>query len=69
MNFTIIDEAYIPFDETVASVVKWYDRHTRDYLIQLLNKDGYQIGDAIRVGDKASAEEIVKDLKQEYRIR
>ena len=59
---------YEPFDETVVKIDAWYDRHTHDYCIQKLNKDGYQIGDAIRVGDKATKDAVVKDLKQEYGI-
>ena len=54
------------FDETVVTIDAWYDRHTRDYCIQLLNKDGYQIGDAIRVGDRDSKESMVKERKEEY---
>ena len=69
MTFRIIDENYKPFDEQVATISKWYDRHTRDYCIQKLNKEGYQIGDAIRVGDKKAAEQVAKDLKAEYGIK
>ena len=54
------------FDENVAKIDAWYDRHTRDYCIQILNKDGYQIGDAIRVGNKADKEIVVKELKEKY---
>lgn len=56
------------FDETPAKIEAWYDRHTRDYCIQLLNKEGYQIGNSIRVGTKVDKELTVKELKAEYNL-
>lgn len=56
------------FDNTVTTVDAWYDRHTRDYCIQLLNKDGYQVGDAIRVGTKADKEAVVKELREKHKL-
>lgn len=53
------------FDSVIVRVEAWYDRHTRDYCIQCLNKDGYQVGDAIRVGDKESKRKVVEDLRRE----
>lgn len=61
-------EEYDPFDEKVTTIDAWYDRHTKDWCIQLLNKDGYQVGDAIRVGDKASKDAEVKWLKEQYNL-
>lgn len=55
-----------PFDEKVVKIDAWYDRHTRDYCIQKMNAEGYQVGDAIRVGTKADKEAVVKELKVEY---
>ena len=63
-----IDGIDVDFDETVVEIDAWYDRHTRDYCIQCLNRDGYQVGDAIRVGDKKSKEVIVEDLRREYGV-
>lgn len=54
------------FDETVASVDAWYDRHTRLWIIQLRNKDGYQVGDAVIVYGKADAMKRTAELKAEY---
>lgn len=54
------------FDEKVVKIDAWYDRHTRDYCIQKFNKAGDQVGDAIRVGNKADKDTIVKELKEEY---
>lgn len=56
------------FDTTVTQVDAWYDRHTRNHIIQLKNKDGYQVGDAICVGNKKDRDATVRDLKEEYGI-
>ena len=66
MGILKINEEYTPFDETVAKIDAWYDRHTRDWCIQLLNKDGYQIGDAYREGTKEGKDYMVNSLKEEY---
>lgn len=65
--FIICDE-WEEFDETVVQIDAWYDRHTRDYVIQLLNKDGYQVGDTIRCPDKETKNSEVKYLKAQYKI-
>lgn len=56
------------FDEKVVSIDAWYDRHTRLYCIQLLNKDGYQVGNAIWCPDKETKNKEVADLRIEYNI-
>lgn len=58
-----------PFDEKVVEIFTWYDRRSRNWIIQLLNKDRYQVGDAIYVGDRASKDLIVANIKAEYGIR
>lgn len=68
MGILIINEEYEPFDEKVVKIDAWYDRHTRDWCIQLLNKDGYQIGDAYREGTKEGKDHTVASLKEEYGI-
>lgn len=68
MGIIIINEEYAEFDETVTEINAWYDRHTRDYVIEKLNKDGYQVGDVIRKPDKASKDNAVKELKAEYNL-
>lgn len=65
--FLILD-GYTEFDEKVVKVDAWYDRHTRDWCIQLLNKDGYQVGDAERMCGKKAVEEEVKYLREKYGI-
>ena len=69
MRFKIngVDVEDLPeFDEQVVKIDAWYDRHSRSYCIQKLNKEGYQVGDAIYVGNKADKDSVVKDLKAEY---
>lgn len=68
MGVLIINEDYTPFDDTVVKIDAWYDRHTRDWCIQLLNKDGYQIGDAYREGTKEGKNYMVESLKEEYNL-
>ena len=64
----ILHEEVKEFDEKVATIDAWYDRHTRDYCIQLKNKDGFQIGDAIRVGTKDDKKAEVDYLKGKYKL-
>ena len=61
-------DAEAAFDEKVAKIDAWYDRHTRDYCICLLNKDGYEVRDCIRVGDKGTKNKVVAELKEEYNL-
>ena len=56
------------FDTTVTQIDAWYDRYTRNHIIQLKNKDGYQVGDAIFAGNKKDRDSLVKGLKEEYGI-
>lgn len=58
----------VEFDEKVVKIDAWYDRHTRDYCIQLFNAEGYQVGDSIRVGNKEDKDSVVADLKREYNL-
>ena len=60
-----VDLSY-EFDEKVVTIDAWYDRHTKDYCIQLKNAEGYQIGDAIRVGNKYDKDATVNELIVEY---
>ena len=64
----IIHEDYVPFDEKVASINAWYDRHERDWVIEKMNKDGYQVGDVVRVCGKDTKNHIVAEMKKEYWI-
>ena len=55
-------------DETITDVDVWYDRHTRLWVIQKLNKDGYQIGDSVIVYGKKSAMKTAEEIRKEYNI-
>lgn len=56
------------FDEKVVKIDAWYDRHGRQWRIELLNKDGFQVGDAIYVGNKEDKDSNVKYLKELYQL-
>ena len=56
------------FDEKVVKIEVWYYRHGRQWCIELLNKDGFQVGDAIYVGNKEDKDCEVKYLKELYQL-
>ena len=56
------------FDETVVNIDGWYDRHTRLWTLQKMNKDGYQIGDAAYIYGKKDAMAYKKQLEEEAGI-
>ena len=62
----INNDEYVEFDENVTAIDAWYDRHSRSWVIQKLNKDGYQVDDAVYVGDKETKNTIVKELKEQF---
>ena len=62
----VLGEYISEFDTQVVKIDAWYDRHTRSYCIQKLNKDGYQVGDAIYVGNKADKNSVIRELTEEY---
>ena len=43
----------------------WYDRHTKDYVIQVKDDEGNQIGEAVRVGNKEERDYIIRLMEQE----
>lgn len=50
-------------------VDRWYDRRTRSWVIQLKDKEGNQIGNAIYVASKGEALQQEKEWKEEYQIK
>lgn len=62
-------DPYKPFDATVVNVFAWYDRHTKSWCIQCLNKDGYQVGEAAWAGNKWDKDYFVEKLKEEHGIK
>lgn len=65
MIFEIKDWDGTGIDETIVEIDAWYDRHTKLWVIQKLNKDGYQIGDAEYVYGKQMAMKVKKELEAE----
>ena len=55
-------------DNSIVKIDTWYDRHTRLWCIQLLNKDGYQVGDARWAYGKKAAKVVTDELKKEFGI-
>jgi hypothetical protein len=53
-------------DETITIIEYWYNRQTRDWVVQLKTKDGYQVGSADYVYRKDQAQEIVKEYQLKY---
>lgn len=53
MKIKLVDEEH---NELISDHIGiWYDRKQRLYIIQLLTKEGYQIGDAIYAPNKNNA--------------
>ena len=55
-------------ESVVKKAVKvdaYWDRFSRSYIIQKLDENGYQVGDAICVGNKADRDVVVADLMRE----
>ena len=49
-------------------VEKWYDRHSRNWIVQLLDAEGNQVGNAIYVYTKGEAEREIELLKRENNL-
>lgn len=58
---------YKEVDDKIASIDKWYDKHTRLWIVQCKNKDGDQVGEAF-YGSKKSSEIEYKRLKKEHNL-
>jgi hypothetical protein len=57
----------VSLDDSIIQIDKWYDRHTKLWVIQCKNKDGYQIGDAF-YSQRKGAEIEYERLKKLYNI-
>lgn len=66
--FKIRIDEYKEFDEKVNSVDCWYDKHTKLWVIQMLNKDGYQIGRAEYIYGKKAAQTRKNEIEKEHNI-
>lgn len=56
-----------PLDDTPHHVERWYDRHTRSWVVQLMTKGGDQIGDAVYVHSKAEAKRAEAFFKEQIK--
>jgi hypothetical protein len=51
-----------------SKVERWYDRHTRSWVVQLKDDEGNQIDDAIYVASKPEAIRQENEWKKVYKI-
>lgn len=66
----LFDKESLPEDFNVPHhVERWYDKHQRSWVVQLMDKYGNQIGNAHYDGDKQGAIDEEKRLKKEYHIK
>lgn len=65
MIFEIVGWTPNDTEQKITSVDAWYDRHTRLWVVQCLDADGYQVGDATYVYGKKDAMEVKADLERE----
>ena len=56
------------FDTKVVRVVSWYCRHFRTWIVQALNADGYQVGEAALAGNREDMEAAKDAMKEEHGI-
>lgn len=49
-------------------VDRWYDRHTKSWVVQLKDEDGNQIGNATYLGLKHQAITEENRMKKEYNL-
>ena len=52
--------------QLVERVERWYDRHTRSYVVQRKDADGNQIGAADYCGFREWADEVMAEYAAEY---
>lgn len=68
MKLVLSDYEAPVFDNKPANIVKWYDRHTHSYCIQVVNAEGDQIGDAYYAGNAGEACFIENMLISRYNL-
>lgn len=57
------------FDESVVKIDVWYDRHTRNWVVMKMNKNGDQIGGADFPYTKKEALELKDEYEKEYGLQ
>lgn len=55
-------------EQRPVKVERWYDRRSRNWIVQLLDEDGNQIGDAYYCYTKKEASDEEKRLKEKYSL-
>ena len=56
--------------ESIPDHIKyWYDRHTRSWIVQLMDNEDNQIDEATYVYKKSEALKQVEDWEKEYNIK
>lgn len=68
LTLRIVNADEEEFDTKVVTIDAWWDRFSRNWVIQLKNKDGFQVGDAFFAGNRKDKDACVKTLKEEYNI-
>jgi hypothetical protein len=63
-----INNNYNTEEPKPSSIRKWYNRSQRSWVVQLLDKEENQIGNATYVYSKSEAEDEVNRLKKEYNL-
>lgn len=55
-------------EQQPAKVERWYDQRSRNWIVQLLDENGNQIGDAFYCYTKKEACDEEKRLKEKYNL-
>lgn len=64
-RFRILDDSPAPAPRPAVAVRQWYDRHARTWVVQRVDADGGQVGDAEFAGTRAGADAIARQLRDE----
>ena len=51
-----------------TTIIRWYDKNTRSWIVQLKDQEGHQIGEAIYIHSKIEAIKEETKLKNKYGI-
>lgn len=59
---------YIIKEQNVAVIGYWFDRHTRSWVVQLLDEYENQIGEASYCGSRQQMESEIEYLTDKYHV-
>lgn len=54
-------------EQTATKIVYWYDRHTRNWIVQVKDENGYEM-DYSYSGNKISRDFEIECFKKEYNL-